>query len=167
MKKILLSFLSVVLIFCSTVSILAYADEDPEVGVIVEYNVDNPFFEFTPTANNRSGLVDLSQGSHSFSISSLEYNESYRTSTYDITKTSIKVAMQSLGNPSPHVRVTLYKSTGVSVAQKTVSLPAGSLGSGSVRLTFTNLVSSQNYYIVFTNVNEHTTSTLVCLVSQK
>ena len=40
MKKILLSFLSVVLIFCSTVSILAYADEDPEVGVIVEYNVD-------------------------------------------------------------------------------------------------------------------------------
>ena len=63
--------------------------------------------------------------------------------------------MQSIGGASPHVKVTLYKSSGVSVATSTVNLPWSTPlgGGGSETVTFSNLNSSTNYYAVIENMD--------------
>ena len=72
---------------------------------------------------SRKSTEDLSSGSVAFTVGVLDAGEKYTTDTYDISKSKIKVTLQSIGGASPHVKVTLYKSSGVSVATSTVNLP--------------------------------------------
>ena len=76
--------------------------------------------------------------------------------------------MQSIGGASPHVKVTLYKSSGVSVATSTVNLPWSTPlgGGGSETVTFSNLNSSTNYYAVIENMDTVETGTILCVVKQ-
>ncbi len=98
----------------------------------------------------------------------LDAGEKYTTDTYDISKSKIKVTLQSIGGASPHVKVTLYKSSGVSVATSTVNLPWSTPlgGGGSETVTFSNLNSSTNYYAVIENMDTVETGTILCVVKQ-
>ena len=117
---------------------------------------------------SRKSTVDLSSGSVAFTVGVLDAGEKYTTDTYDISKSKIKVTLQSIGGASPHVKVTLYKSSGVSVATSTVNLPWSTPlgGGGSETVTFSNLNSSTNYYAVIENMDTVETGTILCVVKQ-
>ena len=114
MKKILSIVLSLFLV-CSLAPISAFAASEDQstakVGVFVEV-VDedlSSLYDFSTPRRARS-VVDLSAGQDTFTVGTLQANSTYRTNTYSITKSTIKIGLQSLAGASPHIKVTLYKS---------------------------------------------------------
>lgn len=158
MKKILSIVLSLFLV-CSLAPISAFAASEDQstakVGVFVEV-VDedlSSLYDFSTPRRARS-VVDLSAGQDTFTVGTLQANSTYRTNTYSITKSTIKIGLQSLAGASPHIKVTLYKSNGVSVAVTTMNLPWSSPMSGSTTyVSFTNLDTAYNYYAVIQNMD--------------
>ena len=158
-------------IFPSTA--MAAESKDTNVIVTVEHE-DQDLFEMYGNVfeerrvGSRRSTVDLSEGQSSFTIGVLDAGEEYTTDTYNITKAKIKVGLQSLGGASPHIKVTLYKSSGVSVGVTTVILPWASIGNGTGgrTVTFSNLDTSTNYYVVIENMDTKATGSIICIVKQ-
>ena len=83
------------------------------------------------------------------------------------TKSTIKIGLQSLAGASPHIKVTLYKSNGVSVAT-TMNLPWSSpMSGGTTYVSFTNLDTAYNYYAVIQNMDTVQTGTILGIAKQK
>ena len=172
MKKIL-SIVLTLLLVCSLVSVSALAaSEDSnaaKVGVYIEavdedlsslYDFSNP--------NPAKSLVDLSSGQDVFTVGTLQAGATYRTNTYNITKSTIKIGLQSIAGASPHIKVTLYKSSGVSVAVTTMNLPWSSpLSGGTTYVSFTNLDTTYDYYAVIENMDTVQTGTILGIAKQK
>lgn len=177
MKKVWARLLCIVLvlIYCVLPS-TAMAIEGKEANVVVTVeHEEKDIFEMygnvfeESMVQRRKSTVDLSTGGIAFTVGVLDAGEKYTTDTYNISKSKIKVTLQSIAGASPHVKVTLYKSSGVSVATSTVSLawstPMGG-GGGSEVVTFSNLISSTNYYVVIENIDTVATGTILCVVKQ-
>ena len=171
MQKILSIVLSLLLV-CSLAPISAFAASEDQstakVGVFVEV-VDedlSSLYDFSTPRRARS-VVDLSAGQDTFTVGTLQANSTYRTNTYSITKSTIKIGLQSLGGASPHIKVTLYKSNGVSVAT-TMNLPWSSpMSGGTTYVSFTNLDTAYNYYAVIQNMDTVQTGTILGIAKQK
>ena len=147
----------------------AEAQEDP-VDVIVEYR-EGEFLSQEKdmiAVRQARATVDLSDGSSSFTVGVLKGDETYTTDTYEITKTTIDIGLQSIQGSSPYIKVTLYKSTGVSVAEKTVALPASypTQVGGTVHIKFTNLNTSTKYYAIIENLDTNVTGNILGLTKQ-
>lgn len=176
MKKVWTRMICSVLLFaCCILPSTAMAVEGKEANVIVTVeHEEKDIFEMygnvfeESMVKSRKSTVDLSSGSVAFTVGVLDAGEKYTTDTYDISKSKIKVTLQSIGGASPHVKVTLYKSSGVSVATSTVNLPWSTPlgGGGSETVTFSNLNSSTNYYAVIENMDTVETGTILCVVKQ-
>ena len=176
MKKVWTRMICSVLLFaCCILPSKAMAVEGKEANVIVTVeHEEKDIFEMygnvfeESMVKSRKSTVDLSSGSVAFTVGVLDAGEKYTTDTYDISKSKIKVTLQSIGGASPHVKVTLYKSSGVSVATSTVNLPWSTPlgGGGSETVTFSNLNSSTNYYAVIENMDTVETGTILCVVKQ-
>ena len=182
MKKVWTRMICSVLLFaCCILPSTAMAVEGKEANVIVTVeHEEKDIFERSTVllrlstileesmVESRKSTVDLSSGSVAFTVGVLDAGEKYTTDTYDISKSKIKVTLQSIGGASPHVKVTLYKSSGVSVATSTVNLPWSTPlgGGGSETVTFSNLNSSTNYYAVIENMDTVETGTILCVVKQ-
>lgn len=172
MKKMLSIVLSLLLV-CSLVPVSAFAasedQSDAKVGVFIEV-VDedlSSLYDFSTPRRARS-LIDLSAGQDTFTVGTLQAGTTYRTNTYSITKSTIKIGLQSLAGASPHIKVTLYKSNGVSVAVTTMDLPWSSPMSGSTTyVSFTNLDTANNYYAVIQNMDTVQTGTILGIAKQK
>ncbi|MCR5293871.1 MAG: hypothetical protein K6E30_01690 [Lachnospiraceae bacterium] len=179
MKKLLASLSIVVLFVCiSPNSVFAGDDNERNddqykipVGVIVETTEESLLskYDFSNlSVSSQRSLVDLSQGYSSFTIGMLNSNASYTTDTYSITKSTIKIGLQSFSGASPNIRVTLYKSNGVSVAVSTVSVPWSNPASGSVTyVSFTNLDTSYDYYAIIKNIGSTQSGMLLGVAMQK
>ena len=168
MKKVWTRMICSVLLFaCCILPSTAMAVEGKEANVIVTVEHEEKDI-FESMVESRKSTVDLSSGSVAFTVGVLDAGEKYTTDTYDISKSKIKVTLQSIGGASPHVKVTLYKSSGVSVATSTVNLPWSTPlgGGGSETVTFSNLNSSTNYYAVIENMDTVETGTILCVVKQ-
>ena len=176
MKKVWTRMICSVLLFaCCILPSTAMAVEGKEANVIVTVeHEEKDIFEMygnvfeESMVESRKSTVDLSSGSVAFTVGVLDAGEKYTTDTYAISKSKIKVTLQSIGGASPHVKVTLYKSSGVSVATSTVNLPWSTPlgGGGSETVTFSNLNSSTNYYAVIENMDTVETGTILCVVKQ-
>jgi hypothetical protein len=119
-----------------------------------------------PTPKKRA-TVDLSQGSSHFTVGTLDANQSYTTDTYKITKTTLKIGLQSITRPSKHIKVVLYKSNGTSVAETTVSLPqVNPIGGSTTYISFTNLSTSNNYYAKIKNTDTATSGNIFGVAKQ-
>lgn len=172
MKKILSIVLSLLLV-CSLAPISAFAASEEQstekVGVFVEV-VDedlSSLYDFSTPRRARS-VVDLSTGQDTFTVGTLQANSTYRTNTYSITKSTIKIGLQSLAGASLHIKVTLYKSNGVSVAATTMDLPWSSpMSGGTTYVSFTNLDTAYNYYAVIQNMDTVQTGTILGIAKQK
>ena len=140
-----------------------------KVGVFVEV-VDedlSSLYDFSTPRRARS-VVDLSAGQDTFTVGTLQANSTYRTNTYSITKSTIKIGLQSIAGASPHIKVTLYKSNGVSVAATTMNLPWSSpMSGGTTYVSFTNLDTAYNYYAVIQNMDTVQTGTILGIAKQK
>ena len=116
------------------------------------------------TRVNEDGSISITptaSGTTTFTVGKLSAGAYYRTDTYSITKTKIRLVLQSVNGAASHIKVTLYKSSGASVAVATVSLPSTSLMSGTGEaITFTNLNSSLTYYAKIENMDTATTGTI-------
>ena len=171
MKKVWTRMICSVLLFaCCILPSTAMAVEGKEANVIVTVeHEEKDIFEMygnvfeESMVESRKSTVDLSSGSVAFTVGVLDAGEKY-----NISKSKIKVTLQSIGGASPHVKVTLYKSSGVSVATSTVNLPWSTPlgGGGSETVTFSNLNSSTNYYAVIENMDTVETGTILCVVKQ-
>lgn len=158
MKKVF-KILSILLAICFACPISAYAADDSyaerNVGVIIETKEEYfpSEYDFSMVSLS-SGIVDLSEGNSTFTVGKLNANATYKTDTYSITKSTIKIGLQSLSAASQHIKITLYKSNGVSVAVTTVSLPWSSASDAiSTYVNFTNLDPSNDYYAVIKNTD--------------
>ncbi len=82
------------------------------VGVLVETVAEDLISSYNysnmPTLAKRT-TVDLSEGPSHFTVGALDANKSYTTDTYKITKTTLKIGLQSIARPSSHIKVVLYK----------------------------------------------------------
>lgn len=135
--------------------------ETVEEDLISCYNYSN-----MPTPKKRA-TVDLSQGSSHFTVGTLDANQSYTTDTYKITKTTLKIGLQSITRPSKHIKVVLYKSNGTSVAETTVSLPqVNPIGGSTTYISFTNLSTSNNYYAKIKNTDTATSGNIFGVAKQ-
>lgn len=167
MKKILSVLtlvLSVILVFPIAVFAAENTSESKEtetkpVGVIVE-TVEEEYlplkYDYSkPRVSMFSSVVSLAGGGKPFDVGTLSTNATYVTDTYSITKGTIKVGFQSVTAPSSHLKVTLCKSSGYSVAAKTISVPWSNIASGSYTtyISFTNLDTASNYYVVVQNMD--------------
>lgn len=169
-NRVISAIFAVALMFgFQPLAMAAEVQEDP-VDVIVEYREG----EFLPqekdviVGRQARATVDLAEGSSPFTVGELKGEETYTTDTYEITKTTIDVGLQSLQEYSPHIKVTLYKSTGVSVAEKAVSLPASypmQVG-GTVHIKFTNLNTSTKYYAVIENMGTEMSGNIIGVTRQ-
>lgn len=179
MKK-MLKLLSLCMAFCYMLSVSVVAmnsnfsigeGERKQVGVMIETVEEKLFLEcYRSGASLRRGNVDLSQGNSNFSIGVLEENEVYTTDIYSITKSTIKIGLQSINRASEHIKVTLYKSNGVSVAVATLSLPGTNVAGGVATtkyVSFTNLDSANRYYAVIKNMDTVQTGSIVGIAKQK
>ena len=172
-SKIILSIVLSLLLVCSLAPISAFAASEEQstekVGVFVEV-VDedlSSLYDFSTPRRARS-VVDLSTGQDTFTVGTLQANSTYRTNTYSITKSTIKIGLQSLAGASPHIKVTLYKSNGVSVAATTMDLPWSSpMSGGTTYVSFTNLDTAYNYYAVIQNMDTVQTGTILGIAKQK
>lgn len=164
MKKIISFILAIVLILGNLFSMVAFATDENRVGVVIEHNVKIEPIQTNSEQNmikSTRGNIDLSDGTTTFTVGKLSAGAYYRTDTYSITKTKIRLVLQSVNGAASHIKVTLYKSSGASVAVATVSLPSTSLMSGTGEaITFTNLNSSLTYYAKIENMDTSTTGTI-------
>ena len=102
-----------------------------------------------------------------FTIGKLDASEAHTTDTYGVTKSKIRISLQSLQSASPHIKVTLYKPSGTSVATTTVSVPViSSTGDGGKTITFSNLDSAFDYYAIIANMDSKESGNLIGMASQ-
>lgn len=174
MKKKMLSLFSAIFAILCVFPISAFAAEsDPHsVSVSVEYVEEDlsSQYDFTPfSIAPRRGTVDLSKGNNSFSIGILTASGKYTTSTYSITKGTIRIGLQSLSAASEHIRITLYKSNGSSVATHTVSVPWSNPTTSGITtyVSFTNLDANLDYYAVIENIDSVQSGSLLGVAMQK
>ena len=173
MKKALAIVLTLLLAFSlAPISVFA-TSEDPsekEVGVFIEVvNEDLSALYGFSNSNYVKSLVDLSAGQDAFTVGALQAGDTYTTNTYSITKSKIRIGLESLSGASPHIKVTLYKSSGVSVAVTTMNLPWSNPASGgtTVYVTFTNLDTAFDYYAVIENMDTVQTGMILGVAKQK
>ena len=167
MKKILTIILSLLLV-CLMAPVSTFAATE-EIGVSVEITDDDlsSLYDFSSSYHARSS-VNLSAGQNTFTVGTLKAGATYRTNTYNITKSTIKIGLQSLGSASQHIKVTLYKSNGTSVAVTTMNLPwSSALSSGTSYVSFSNLDTSSAYYAVVKNMDTVQTGTILGVAMQK
>lgn len=170
MKKIISMILTLVLV-CSLFPVSAFAAEEnskANVGVVIEVvdeDLPSPY-DFSKL-NAATSIVDLSEGQDLFTVGRLQAGGTYRTNTYNITKTTIKIGLESYGGASPHIKVTLYKSSGISVAVTTMSLPSSIPMQGrTTYVSFTNLDTSYDYYAVIENIDTGLTGAINGIAKQ-
>ena len=171
MKKFVSMILAVVMIVSCTVVTAFASDGGDCVGVQVQYVDYEQFSELgnEMATKTRASVVDLSSGDDFFSAGVLDAKETYITSTYNITKTTMKFSLTSYDAASPHIEVTLYKSSnGSSVAVKTVSLVKSSLiGGKAAIIEFTNLDTTVDYYAGIKNIDTGESGNIKGYVGQK
>lgn len=170
-KKYFFSCLAVMFTLCIFFSFSAFAAEEKGVSVSVEYNENlnilKEMGEMPKHAIAQKGYVDLSDGNDYFTIGKLDASEAHTTDTYGITKSKIRINLQSLQSASPHIKVTLYKPSGTSVATTTVSVPViSSTGDGGKTITFSNLDSAFDYYAIIANMDSKESGNLIGMASQ-
>ena len=176
MKKILVFLIVTVLVVCIfPVSVFA-GDErlgcnyGTPVGVVVETTEESLISQYDFSSSlmqHQRGLVDLSQGYSSFVIGTLNSDATYTTDTYNITKSTIKIGLESFSGASQHIKVTLYKSTGESVAVSVISVPVSNPANESTTyVSFTNLDTSYDYYAVIKNVSTTQSGLLLGIAKQ-
>lgn len=174
-KKISLVLVAAMLVSCTLPSI-AFATESSATNVVATVENDpniNLFenYDFSPLkqrVRSARSTTNLAQGNSSFTVGVLASNSTYTTDTYSISKTQIKLVLQSIAGASPHIEVTLYKSNGTSVAVATASLPWSTPlgGGGGQTITFSNLDAKTNYYAVIKNMDTGSTGTILAVAKQ-
>lgn len=140
------------------------------VGVLVETVAEDLISSYNysnmPTLAKRT-TVDLSEGPSHFTVGALDANKSYTTDTYKITKTTLKIGLQSIARPSSHIKVVLYKKNGTSVAETTISLPqVNPIGGSTTYISFTNLSTANNYYAKIKNIDTATSGSIFAVAKQ-
>lgn len=173
-----LRLLSLVFTICCMFPVSVFAADDSfatkqgyeqPVGVTIE-TVNEDFasqYDFS-NVSLLSGTVDLSKGTSTFTVGTLNANATYKTNTYSITKNTIKIGLQSILGASEHIKVTLYKSNGVSVAVATLSLPSSSPISGIAKyVSFTNLDPTYDYYAVIRNTDTTQSGSILGVAKQQ
>lgn len=178
MKK-LSKVLVFVIAICCVVPIPAFAAEN---NVELQLQDEKPVIVSVETVNENlaakydyssvfplqlRSTVDLSNGISTFGVGNLKANETYTTDTYTITKSKIKIGLQSLSGASEYIKVTLYKSNGSSVATATLSLPWTSISSATTQyVSFDNLDSSKKYYAVIKNMDTVQSGNIIGVAKQ-
>ena len=69
----------------------------------------------------------------------------------------VDIVHKSLAGASPHIKVTLYKSNGESVAVTTMNCP---INGSATYVSFTNLNTTYNYYAVIQKMDTVQTGTI-------
>lgn len=166
---------SVLLLACCILpsTVIVVEGKGANIIVTVEYEGKDIFEMYDnileeSMVESRKGTVDPSSGSVVFTVGVLDAGKKYTTDTYDISRSKIKVTLQSIGGALPHAKVTLYKGPGAGVATGTVnllwSIPLG--GGGNETVVFSNLNSSTSYYVAVENMDTIETGTILCIVKQ-
>ena len=173
MMKKTLRLVVTVCSLCLILAVPAYAafDANQSVGILID-DVDGHLIddsEFALEASDRaSSSIDLSNGADSFIVGTLGANATYKTNTYKSSNGRIKILLESYSKASNHIKITLYKSTGTSVAEATLSVPASNpAGTGGAKsVTFTNLSATTNYYAVIKNIDTVESGSLIGLAKK-
>ena len=129
------------------------------VGVLVETVAEDLISSY-----NYSNMPTLAKRT---TVGALDANKSYTTDTYKITKTTLKIGLQSIARPSSHIKVVLYKKNGTSVAETTISLPqVNPIGGSTTYISFTNLSTANNYYAKIKNIDTATSGSIFAVAKQ-
>lgn len=180
MKKKIVSTMLVAFVVFSCVAPMSSLACDEEMSQNIEISV-----EYNDANRNLDLLANMvylrlnSPGFHpdvtvnslfpldSFEVGVLTPNQTYQTSAYDFTKSTIKVGMQSLNSPSKYVKVTLKRIDGTVLGAKIVTVPKGVplMAPGIVTVTFSNVIAGR-HMILIQNLNTENTGYLLCDVRE-